>query len=304
MRKSIDAFVYFLKTNFYELSTLKLFKNFILVGIRAKFRLYPMKVVLKKNKSVITIYNQNHLQLLKYDQSVLWDNVTHSFRINTVDRSLIFFGAENNGDLSGIYYLREYDSLTVEGKTVIDIGANIGDSSIYFITKKARKVYAIEPNNISFQYLVKNIRANAMDNSIFPFNEALGCRDGFAKIVNLTNTNGTLFDGIHAVSEPDKDSIHVKDINKMISEIPDSGLILKMDCEGCEYNLIECIENENYKKIEQIFIEYHFGAGELPKILEKMGFSVLCTKGVISYVNGVIGTKRIMGRIIAKKGIL
>ena len=299
---SIGAFVYSLRTNFYELWTLKLFKNFISVGIKTKFRFYPMKVVLKKNKSVITVYNQNHLQLLKYDQSVLWDNVTHSFRINTVDRSLIFFGAGNNSDLPGIFYLQEYDSLAVEGKIAIDIGANIGDSSIYFSTKKARKVFAVEPNNLSFQDLLKNIRANAMDDSIFPFNEALGSGAGFAKIANLTNTNGTLFDGIHAVSEPAKDSILVKDINRMISVTPDNDLILKMDCEGCEYNPIKCIENKNYKKIEQIFIEYHFGASELPKVLEKMGFSVLCTKGTISYVNGVIGTKRIMGRIIAKRG--
>lgn len=304
MRMGIGAFLYSLKTNFYELSTLKLFKNFILVGIKAKLRFYPMKVVLRKNNSVITVYNPNHLQLLKYDQSVLWNDVSQSFQINIMDRSLIFFGAGNNGDLPGIFYLHEYDSLSVEGKTVIDIGANIGDSSIYFITKKARRVFAVEPNNQSFQYLVKNIKANAMEDSIFPFNGALGCGDGFAKIANLSNTNGTLFDGIRVVSKSDKDSILVRDINKMIHEIPDSDLILKIDCEGCEYLLIECIENKNYNKIEQIYIEYHFGAGKLPKILENMGFSVSCTGGIISYVNGVVGTKIIMGRIFAKRGKL
>ncbi len=40
----------------------------------------------------------------------------------------------------------EYGVLDVSGKVVIDVGASIGDSAIYFALKGARKVIAIEPH--------------------------------------------------------------------------------------------------------------------------------------------------------------
>ena len=242
MRIDIGRLFYYIKSNYYELLSLRSFRNFLMVGIRAKFRLYPMKVVMKKDNAVITVYNQNHLQLLKWDNDVFYDNVERFFRINTNDGALIFYGAENNGDIPGIFYRQEYDSLNVDGKTVIDVGANIGDSSVYFAYKGARKVIAVEPNILSFNSLLKNIRTNAMNDRIVPINGALGCRDGFAKMTKLDNNNGTLFDGIQEISKPDKNSIPVMNINRIISDIHDGGIVLKIDCEGCEYNLINCIE--------------------------------------------------------------
>ena len=64
---------------------------------------------------------------------------------------------------------------------------------------------------------------------------------------------------------------------------------------------MEILERKNYERIEQVFIEYHFGPAELPRILEGMGFSVLCSEGTTSYVKGVIGSKRVMGWIIATR---
>lgn len=301
MRTRIQAFIYSLKQNFHELLTLRVFKNFILVGIRAKTHSYPFKVALKSGKSIITVYNQNHLQLLKYDQSIVFDNVTNSFRINKNEKSLIFYGAENNGDLPGIFYLHEYDSLEIEGKLVIDIGANIGDLSVYFASRKAEKVLAIEPNKSSYQNLLKNIRANLMDNFIFPFNAVLGCGCGFANTVNLTDISGTLFDGVQSTSEPDRESIPVKDINKILSKLSGRNVVLKIDCEGCKYDLIRCIEDTNYSKIDQIFLEFHFGQQDLPTILKRHGFSVFATKETVSYVNGAIGCRRVMGKIFARR---
>ena len=39
----------------------------------------------------------------------------------------------------------QYKWLDVEGKNVVDVGANIGDTAIYFALKGAKHVYAFEP---------------------------------------------------------------------------------------------------------------------------------------------------------------
>lgn len=290
-----------LRQNFRELLELRRFKFFPLIGFKAKFHLYPFKVAFRKNNSQITVYNPNHLQLLKLDQNVRYDEMTQSFRFNSGDKQFIFYGAEHNGDLVGIFYLHEYDLIEVAGKTVIDIGANIGDSSIYFVSKGARRVIAVEPNRQSFNYLVRNCSANLMDNLILPLNESWGCAYGFAKIQNISNTTGTLFDGIIPMSSPGEDSIQIQNINYMISAIQDTNIVLKIDCEGCEYDLIHCMNQKSFEKIGQIFIEYHFGEQDLSKIITSNGFLVSNSHSTYSYVKGVIRGERIMGKIIAKR---
>ena len=45
------------------------------------------------------------------------------------------------GDIWGVFGLEEYGFLEVENETVVDIGANIGDSPIYFLLNNAKKRY-------------------------------------------------------------------------------------------------------------------------------------------------------------------
>ena len=47
--------------------------------------------------------------------------------------------------------------------------------------------------------------------------------------------------------------------------------MLKLDCEGSEYEIIEGLKDENFKKIEKMIIEYHLADSnpEMLKNLEK-----------------------------------
>ncbi|MEM3859391.1 MAG: FkbM family methyltransferase, partial [Candidatus Micrarchaeaceae archaeon] len=56
----------------------------------------------------------------------------------------------------------------------------------------------------------------------------------------------------------------------------DSG-ILKMDCEGCEYNLLN-EDDETIKKFSMIQIEYHYGYEKLVDKLKECGFTVKYTE--------------------------
>ena len=56
--------------------------------------------------------------------------------------------------------LRDYDSVDYRGRVVVDVGAYVGDSSIYFALRGAKKVYAIEPDRDAYSELLVNIELN------------------------------------------------------------------------------------------------------------------------------------------------
>jgi hypothetical protein len=60
--------------------------------------------------------------------------------------------------------------------------------------------------------------------------------------------------------------------------ISDSSMILKMDCEGCEYEPILSTNESTLRKFSHIMIEYHFGYKNLEEKLEKCGFEVSVTR--------------------------
>lgn len=54
--------------------------------------------------------------------------------------------------------------------------------------------------------------------------------------------------------------------------------VLKMDCEGCEYDVILNTPNNILKKFAKMQIEYHYGSSSLKKKLEDPGITVSVTK--------------------------
>ena len=50
--------------------------------------------------------------------------------------------------------------------------------------------------------------------------------------------------------------------------------ILKMDCEGCEYEVFKEINKETLSIIDNIILEYHDHPQFIPDILRKEGFKV------------------------------
>lgn len=87
-----------------------------------------------------------------------------------------------NTTLKEIFVDDIYGGLDVKGKVVVDIGAYIGDSSVYFILKGAERVYAFEAYPLPYRLLLKTIKANNLEGRILPFNEALAKKPGKIKL--------------------------------------------------------------------------------------------------------------------------
>jgi len=181
----------------------------------------------------------------------------------------------------------QYD---VAGKNVVDIGMNIGDSTIYFAKKGAKRIIGLEPDKESFDLALKNIEDSKVVDVVTPLNKAINTRneDISLKVWDSFPGSNSL---IEYNTKPRKsefriitvNGIKLEDLIDMFNE-REVGL-LKMDCEGCEYNILNAIPKEYFSRIGGILIEYHNGIQNLRELLEANGFDV----DIIEHGNGASG---------------
>jgi len=156
---------------------------------------------------------------------------------------------------------------------VVDIGANIGLFSLYAAFNGAGKVYAFEPNREAHRCMLKNIERNNLQGRIVPHQYAVTARSNEVVTIpkaaspqNRIAHEGAPDDGHESVT-----TISLDDIvrNENISRID----LLKMDCEGCEYEILGNTSASTFSKIGRIIIEYHDGKErEIEKNLQRYGF--------------------------------
>jgi len=82
----------------------------------------------------------------------------------------------------GVFDYGMYKSLSVKDRVVVDVGAFVGDSAIYFALKGARKVIVIEPHPGAYKEMLDNIRLNNLENIIVPINAYLVSERGRARL--------------------------------------------------------------------------------------------------------------------------
>jgi len=169
--------------------------------------------------------------------------------------------------------------------TVVDIGGHIGGFSI-MAAKMANKgkVYVYEPMLSTFEFLKKNIEINGLKN-VKASNEAVGkeIKDSFIYMNDLNLAENSLYR-----ETKNKQKIKVINLEKVFK---DNGIrkcnVLKLDCEGAEYDILFSSE-KMLGKIDKIILEYHdpehfnlpedYSIGRLVSYLKKNGFEVTFDK--------------------------
>ena len=79
----------------------------------------------------------------------------------------------------------EYEPSNVKDRVVVDIGAYVGDSAVYFALRGARRVVAVEPHSGAFAEMLDNIRLNNMESVIIPVNAGLASKPGKVCVNNV-----------------------------------------------------------------------------------------------------------------------
>jgi len=163
--------------------------------------------------------------------------------------------AINETFIRGVY--REFCN-NLKGKTVLDIGAFIGDTPIMFSHNGAKEVYAYEPDTEAYNLATRNIELNNINN-VKLFN------------IGISNRSGKLF--IKVFGGRKRSLIDVVPLSEVIEHVGKVD-ILKMDCEGCEFPALLSLNTKTLRKIGEMIIEYHKDPLPIVKKLRKGGFYV------------------------------
>jgi FkbM family methyltransferase len=247
----------------------KTYKNYFHVMKNLLRKQFPITAMLRNGKEIkLKNYYETYLTSFGIFNEYSFDGSI--IEISTKDFTSVKMDlGENNGDIYGVFFEQIYDFLPVENKIVIDIGANIGDSSIYFALKGAKKVIALEPISKNYDLATKNISINNLENNI----ELLlaGCSDEKGHLIVDMDKIGA---GSSLTSSKDGLKIPVYPLEEILSKYNVDSAVLKFDCEGCEYDSILNSDDFTLKKFSHIQIEYHYGYQNLKNKLEKCGFQV------------------------------
>jgi FkbM family methyltransferase len=177
-----------------------------------------------------------------------------------------------------------------DSPTIIDIGANIGYFSIYISSKLPKaKIIAFEPVPSNYKLLqhhktINNLDSLTLDNRAVMGDKAsieLGYNDSIKFQIGASMLSREMFTKsiqVEAISIPD-----------IFKEYKIDHLdLLKIDCEGAEYNILFNCPKQYYQKIKKIAIEVHSWVPETEGSIKKLtdflrghGFKVKNKKDVI-----------------------
>lgn len=180
-----------------------------------------------------------------------------------------------------------YDMVGTSQAVIIDVGANVGTAALYFAAlPQVVKIHAYEIFPQTAQLARENLEQNPH----------LACK------IQLTALGLASHRGVHELDynpivkghaglfgilgnsserlEYSKQTVEVIDAAEAIaiarSEHPRHRLIVKLDCEGAEYSILERLRNSgSIRDIDAFVIEWHQkGAGLLKEILYNEGYGV------------------------------
>ena len=195
------------------------------------------------------------------------------------------------------FFINEpFAGLEVEGMDVVDVGACIGDTPIYFSLKGARRVIALEPYPATYARGKQNISANGFDDKVTWLNEGAGST-GWMK---LTRAETNLW--ANAAPSSDGQDVRFNSLKDIISRFGIGTAVLKYHGEGSEYQFLEDASPEDLAHFPQIALKYHYGATPIIRKLKSAGFTITKKWDLhFSYNQASSSPRYEAGLIIAKR---
>lgn len=188
----------------------------------------------------------------------------------------IFAGEEYGFHASGKYF-------------VIDIGMNIGCTTLYFASQtNVTSVYGFEPFKGVYDKAISNIALNGKEirEKIHTYNMGLGKEDGIEKYMAHEGIYESA--GIKKVQDGaeqsdciiEQETKQASSILGKIMRAHEESCLMKIDCEGAEYGILEdLIDSGIIRKVDTIIMEWHVGKYmQLEKLLNQAGYTYVLNK--------------------------
>ena len=141
----------------------------------------------------------------------------------------------------------------VKDRIVLDIGANIGAFSLYAATLGAKKVVSVEPISASYNTFLKNIHRLGLDN-VTTYKKIVAEKSNQFLPVSLNSNAGA--NSMYNVSD-NYEVVETITFSEIMNSIVGHDILLKLDCEGGEYDALLNATAHDFVRINEIMMEIH-----------------------------------------------
>ena len=260
--------------------------------------------VFVKGRKIIGYSKIFRIVINRINQSIARKNIKTNpqlviFSFDHIGLSLNIEGRYEN---SALYLVEEFINQKLpaaKDSAVLDIGANIGNHTVFF-SKMFQKVYAFEPNPVTYEVLQINSNFVSEAKNIQTFNFGLSDVDGSLPfLINRSNIGGS------AIAECDDTSqniinVRVKRLDDLTAVNEAKIALIKIDVEGHELQVLKGAKKTLAEHMPAILFEQEAsqivaGSSEVVKILEELGYGFFTIKknfyfgeGVFSKVVGLV----------------
>jgi len=210
----------------------------------------------------------------------LRDHCKASFRIDENGQLVADIGGihallSNSGDLmtlEDVFLRNEYDMTLTGPSVIVDVGMNVGFATLFFARDRNAVVFGYEPFGTTYKQALKNLDLNnELKGRIRPNQYGLA---GSTRKMDVPysfelNRSAGIF-GLSKDATPRgfraRDEIMeqiqlidaTEEIRRIRSKFPSHDMILKLDCEGAEYEIVDSLyRSGELRGIKALLVEWH-----------------------------------------------
>jgi FkbM family methyltransferase len=143
-------------------------------------------------------------------------------------------------------------------RRVLDIGAHVGSFALWTCERAPHaQVISVEPEPRNFGDLASNIERNGLGDRVEAVNAALGSEPGTVTLhVPMNRESGSAL----ATGGASVEAVVIS-LPELLERFDGPLDLLKLDCEGAEWAVLDALAPETWAKISQLVMECHASAG-------------------------------------------
>lgn len=181
-----------------------------------------------------------------------------------------------------VNFCRNEYGLILPGWTVVDVGANIGAFTVMAMESGASNVIAFEPNREAFETLSKNVQKNGFQQAVRIHQRAVS--DSSGQTLYIPDRSSPYNKTKRKSESGAANAVSTISLSDALSDFDHIDL-MKLDCEGAEYQIILDSKIEVFNKIDRIRMELHpsrqHTRAQVVQHLESNGLSLVHRVGLI-----------------------
>lgn len=192
---------------------------------------------------------------------------------------------DDSSDISSVstsFFRHDYGVMNPNWHTIVDIGAHKGFFTSFAAKHSPKaKIYSFEPIKGSFIALNKNLNANRLKGRVRSFNLGVAGKEGQREInLTVSSTDNTFYTQIGSTLNGTA-RIKCTTLAKILKDNKIKTVdLLKLDCEGAEFEILMDSDKETLKLVSEIRMEYHNidkqkNISKLIHFLKKSGYDLL-----------------------------